>query len=220
MVGQPVESDPSVKVRQSISTAKPSKTVLLGTMGGIAEIPDVLRSRVYENDTNVFGYYGEPIPGHSICVVVEGGAEEEIAKEIHLRKGPGCGTFGDVVVPLESSSESLAPPPPIKFYRPEYVDVLVRVTIARRQGFVNQLVGSMQNNIVEYLNSLNIGNDLTTSALYVPAQAVNPNIHSPAFSILEMLIGTSDGNLSRNDMEIAYNQVTRGIPANVVIIVQ
>jgi len=220
MVGQPVETDSSLKARQTISTAKPSKTVLLGTMGGIAEIPDVLRSRVYENDTKVFGYYGVPIPENSICAVVEGGSDQAIGEEIHLRKGPGCGTYGDVTVNIESPSTALAPPPPVKFYRPTYVDVTVQITITRRQGFVMQFVNAMKQNIADYLNALEIGTDLTTSALYVPAQSVTPDIHNPAFSIIELLIGDDAGSLSRDDMTVAFNEVTRGAVENVDIIVQ
>lgn len=219
MVGQAAETDPKAKARQAISTAKPSKTVLLGTMGGIAEIADVLRSKVYENDTNVFGYYGIPIPGHSICAVVEGGEEQAIADEIYLRKGPGCGTYGDVEVPIESPDPTLDTPPPIKFYRPTYVDVLVQVTISPKSGYLPETGETMLQNIVEYLNALDIGTDLTVSALYVPAQSATPDIHAPLFSIQELLIGTSPDDMSREDMAIAFNQVTRGLAANVQVIV-
>jgi len=219
MPGNPIESDAAAKARQSVSTARPSRTILLGVIGGIAEIPDVLRSVVYENDTNVEGYYGIPIPGHSICAVVEGGDQEEIADAIHKRKTPGCGTVGDVAIAIESPSTALAPPPPIKFFRPKYVDAKVQITIARRTGFVNQYVTEMERNVVEYLNTLDIGTDLTTSALYVPAQSVMPNISNPVFSIHEIIIGLEDDSLSRDDMEIEYNQVTRGLPENVKVVV-
>ena len=219
IVGQSIESDASLKARQTISTARPSKTVLLGTMGGIAEIPDVLRSRVYENDTNVFGYYGVPIPGHSICVVAEGGVDEAIAHEIYLRKGPGCGTFGDVEIPIDSPDPSLATPPPICFFRPTYVDVMVQVTITTRTGYVSEIADKMAQNITDYLNSLDIGTSLAVSALYVPAQAELQDIHQPLFSIQELIIGLSTDALTRDDMTIEFNQVTRGIFSNVNIIV-
>lgn len=219
MVGQPVESDQKAKARQSISTAKPSKTVLLGTMGGIAEIPDVLRSKVYENDTNIPGFYGVPIPGHSICAVIEGGDEQAIADEIYLRKGPGCGTYGDVEVPIPSPDPTLDTPPPIRFYRPTYIDVMVQVTLTTRAGFTHRIADTMAQNIMDYLNALDIGIDLTVSALYVPAQAATPDIHAPLFSIQELLIGTADTGLSRDDMMIAFNQVTRGILSNIYVIV-
>jgi hypothetical protein len=73
--GQEVEGQEALRARQTISTARPSRTVLEGLVGGIAEIPDVVRYRVYENDTNIFGFYGPPIPGHSISAVVEGGLD-------------------------------------------------------------------------------------------------------------------------------------------------
>lgn len=215
--GQTVESDPTLKGRQAISTAKPSKTVLLGIMGGIAEIPDVLRHRIYENDTNIPDKNG--IPGHSISAVVEGGDTKDIAHEIYLRKTPGSGTYGDVIVPVESPDPSVAMPPPICFFRPQYVDVFVEVRITPRAGFVYQLAEDIGQNITDYLNALEIGGELTVSALYVPANRATPDITAPLFSIQTLIIGTSYDDLSRDDMPIAFNQVTRGIRENVRVIV-
>jgi len=218
MPGNPIESDAVAKARQAISTARPSRTILLGTSGGIAEIPDVLRSIVYENDTNVHGYYGVPIPGHSICAVVEGGRNEDIAEVIHTRKTPGCATYGDVTIAIESPSTALAPPPPIHFFRPIYVDPKVKVFITPRKGFVSDFVEEIRSKVVDYLNTLDIGVGLTTSALYVPAQAIMPNISAPVFSITDILIGMDDDSMSRDDMKIEYNEVTRGRVENVEIV--
>lgn len=219
MVGRAIEEDPDLRSRQAISTARPSKTVLLGTIGGIAEMQNVLRSVVYENDTNVFGFYGIPIPGHSICAVVEGGDEKEIAEEMRLRKTPGCLTVGDIEIPIESPDPALGIPPPIRFYRPQYVDVCVQITIAPLAGYVSEMEDRIGQNVTEYLNKLNIGGKLSVSALYVPAQTATPDITAPLFSIHELVIGTDFGNLSRDDMEIAFNEVTRGIRDNVRVIV-
>ncbi len=90
--GQVFETDGNLRARQNISTCKPSKTVLEGTIGGIAEISGVIRQRVYENFDSVPDENG--IPGHSIAAVVEGGDNKEIAEEIYLRKTPGTGTYG------------------------------------------------------------------------------------------------------------------------------
>lgn len=50
IVGKDIESDAAAKARQAISTARPSKTVLQGLEGGIAETAGVLRYKIYENE--------------------------------------------------------------------------------------------------------------------------------------------------------------------------
>lgn len=225
--GKLIESDPALRARQAISTARPSRTVLQGTVGGIAEILDVTRYRVYENDTNVFGYYGVPIPGHSICAVVEGGGDDEIAREIYLRKTPGCGTYGDVevevqdVVSLSNTAlegiDASIEVPPIRFFRPRYVDVYVDIVIRALAGYVAPIGEQIRQNVCDYLNALAIGEYLTATALHVPVYSATPKIEAPAFSVLSLRIGKSMDNLDVEDMEILFNEVTRGNLANICI---
>jgi uncharacterized phage protein gp47/JayE len=133
--GQEVENQEELRARQTISTARPSRTVLEGLIGGTAEIPDVTRYRVYENDTNVDGPHNIPprpipwpIPAHHISVVAEGGIDEAIAQEIYLRKTPGCGTYGDITVDIPSGELiGMQLTTPISFFRPIYHDIHVAV---------------------------------------------------------------------------------------------
>jgi uncharacterized phage protein gp47/JayE len=218
--GKSVESDPAAKARQSISTARPSKTVLEGIMGGIAEIPNVLRSKVYENDAGIFGFYGVPIPEHSICAIVEGGDAQEIGREIYLRKTPGCDTYGDVEVKVVDIDPTLGVPPPMKFYRPSYVDVFVKVNIKERAGYVDTLADEIKQAVSGFINSLDIGEDVSVSLLETIAQSVAPNLRTPAFTLsatLPILIGASVGDLQEGDINIAFNEAARCAPDNVEV---
>uniref|UniRef100_UPI0039E14609 hypothetical protein n=1 Tax=Anabaena sp. CCY 9910 TaxID=3103870 RepID=UPI0039E14609 len=69
--GQPVEFDATLRTRQAVSVALPSRTVLEGTVGAVASVDGVVRYRAYENDTNSTDSNG--IPSHSISMVVDGG---------------------------------------------------------------------------------------------------------------------------------------------------
>lgn len=219
--GLPVENDPAAKARQAVSTAKPSKTVLQGLIGGIAEITNVQRYRVYENDTNVFGYYGVPIPGHSICCVVEGGDSEVIGNEIYLRKTPGCDTYGDVDVEVMPPDPYLGDPPPISFFRPTYVQVYVQVSVKQRTGYVDTLADEIKQRVSDFINALDIGEDVSVSLLQATAQAVAPNLYSPAFTLsptTPILLGTDAGNLEEADIEIDFNAAAQCTPSNVELI--
>jgi len=215
-IGQEVEKQEELRSRQSISTAKPSRTILEGTIGGIAEIPDVTRYRVYENDTNTVDE--NTVPGHSICAVVEGGKDYDIGHEIYLRKTPGCGTYGDIIVDIDIGTiYGLPKVTPIKFFRPRYYDVQVSIKIKRLAGYVSQTTVNIQDNITTYLNSLQIGEDLTLSALWAVALSAMPNLTTPQFSIVSVEAGLDEINMSAEDMKVPFNCVTRGNADNVKI---
>jgi uncharacterized phage protein gp47/JayE len=97
--GAPVEKDPVLRQRQTVSTALPSLTVLDGIIGAVANVPGVTRYVAYENDTSAADANG--IPSHSISLVVEGGDATAIANAIAAKKTPGSGTY---MARLQSSS--------------------------------------------------------------------------------------------------------------------
>lgn len=99
--GAPVETDPGLRARQSLSTALPSRSVLDGILGAVLALPGVVNAAIYENDTNL-DYSGAtpppagigPLPPHSISVVAEGGDPPLICQTILSKKTPGCFTYG------------------------------------------------------------------------------------------------------------------------------
>lgn len=221
IVGKAIESDAAAKARQAISTARPSKTVLQGLIGGIAEIINVMRYKVYENDTGMTDEHG--IPEHSVCCVVEGGDTEEIAKEIYLRKTPGCGTYGDVEVNVIPPDPILDDPPPVLFFRPTYVDVYVKVNIKRRTGYVDTMAEQIKESVSGFINSLDIGECVSISLIETVAQSVAPDLRTPAFTLsptLPVLIGTSASNTAEANIEIDFNAVARCITENVEVILE
>lgn len=219
--GRAVESDPAAKARQSISTARPSKTVLQGLTGGIAEIPNVQRYRAYENDTGTFGFYGVPIPAHSICYIVEGGDEQAIADEIYLRKTPGCATYGDIEKDVVSIDPTVGDPPPMRFFRPAYADIFVRVNIKQRAGFVDSLIDDIKAAVSDFINALDIGEDVSVSLLETVAQSCVPSMRSPVFTLSAtqpVLIGTDAGDLLEADIDIEFKGAARCAPENVEVV--
>ncbi len=219
IVGKDIESDAAAKARQAISTARPSKTVLKGLAGGIAETTGVLRYRIYENDTGETDEHG--IPEHSVCCVVEGGDTEDIGNEIYLRKTPGCGTYGDVEITVIPPNPELDNPPPICFYRPSYVDIYARVKVKQRTGFVDALIDRIKESISAFINSLNIGEDISISLLETIAQSVAPDLRSPVFTLspsVPLVIGTNAQSLQEADVEIGFREAARCIPENVEVI--
>lgn len=219
--GQPVESDSQLRSRQAVSTQHPSTTMLSGTVAEIAAVEGVTRFKVYENPTNSsnFGDSGVPFqdsPHHSITAVVEGGTDEDIAEAIYYNKGIGCYTDGDVIVSVTDPLYNI--PIPIGFYRPDYVPIFVTLDIHPLTGYTTATGEAIQAAVSAYLNSLEIGEGLTISALYGAALSVMENLSNPTFSIQALVAGKVLEAQDTIDIEIGYKEITQGVLENVVLV--
>lgn len=160
------ETDSALRAKQRISTANPSNTVFEGTIGAVANVPGVIRYAAYENDTDI---ERDGLPPHSITMVVDGGTDQDVAQAIYLHKTPGCYTNGDVEVNVSGSLTDI----PIRFYRPHYADVAVKVSIKPLTGYTDATASQIKANIYNYINGLAIGETLYT-----------PNLNAPILSAL------------------------------------
>jgi uncharacterized phage protein gp47/JayE len=210
--GTAVETDSALRERQALSVANPSQTLLVGTYGAIAALDGVTRVKLYENDTNVTDSDG--LASHSIAAVVEGGAIADIAKAIWLKKGIGCYTNGDIATTI---IDDYGYETTIRFYRPTDVPIFVTVNLKKLSGYVTTMADSIDVAIVNYLNSLDIGDDLTISALWAVALNTLSNLTNPAFSITSITAGTSAGSQGTDDITIAFNQTASGSSGNITI---
>ena len=219
--GQAVETDSHVRARQAISVALPSNTLLEGTIAAIAQTPGVTRFNVQENTTNATNALG--IPGHSICAVVEGGSEQSIAQTIFENKGIGCGTFGSptgstavtINIPVPGSSNGLVIP--ISYALPVETPIFVTVTLNPLSGFTTSMATQVQTAIVAYLNSLQIGETVSISALSATAMSQNANLAQPNFSVTAITAGTSANPTGTTDIVLSFNAAPQGITANVIV---
>lgn len=200
--GAPVESDAALRRRQATSTALPSRTVFEGTLGAVASVPGVTRWRGYENDTSEPDDNG--LPPHSITVVVEGGDDAAIAQSIAAKKSPGCYTHGDV---LYETRDKHGSPNVIRFFRPTSTPVAVNVEIRPFGGYVAATGEAIRNNIADYINSMNIGDDVLLSKLYSPINAAEPNPGQRSFDVLSLSIGVKGGATMPVTLPISYKGV-------------
>ena len=194
--GVAVETDAELRRRQAVSTALPSLTVFEGTRGAVASVHGVIRSRGYENDTDEPDENG--IPGHSICMVVEGGDATAIAEAIATKKGPGAGTYGSTEVLVR---DRYGVPARIRFFRLALVPVFVTVTIRTLQGYLSTSGEQLRARIAEHVGSLDIGEDVLLPRLYAPASSVG----NPTYDILSITAGTSARTQEAANVYIPFN---------------
>lgn len=212
-LGAYVEDNAQLRSRQQISTAQPSQTVLEGIKGAIADVKGVTRYQVYENDTNLTDSNG--LPPHSITAVVEGGADQDIAQVLYIRKTPGGYTNGTTEVQLQDSNgnliyNALNEVEVRRFYRPTYIDVDVTVNLKMLTGYTSQNAADIKTNLVSYLNSLKIGTDLSVSSLWGISLSAMPDLKNPAFSITSLTVARHSQSPGTLDIITAFNEVVRG----------
>lgn len=200
--GAPVETDAELRLRQTLSTELPSQTLLEGTVGAIAQIAGVTRYQPYENDTDTTDANG--VPPHSISIVVEGGDAQTIAQTILSKKGPGAGTYGTT---QETIIDSVGIAHTVSFFRPTPAPISVRVSLQVFAGYNTNIGIEIQQNIVDYINSLAIGDDVFNGRVYLPAQLYG-SADSKTYKILAIYL-SRDGNpvVAGADVTIGFNEV-------------
>lgn len=213
--GQPVETDSQLRARQAISVSLSAKTLVDSTLAGIAAVPGVTRYGTVgvENPTGSVDSYGNP--AHSISMVVEGGTDLAVATAIYNNKTPGCFTNGttSVVVtdPVTGSTMNIG------FFRPTYKPIYVSLSVHPLAGYSSAVTAAIQNAVTNYLNSLQIGESLTISALYGAAVSVMPNLSLPQFSVQALTAGVAPAPVGTVDIPVLFNEVVSGLLANVII---
>ena len=73
--------------------------------------------------------------------------------------------------------------------------------------------------MVIQLNALRIGDDLSISAIWGVALYAMQDLKIPSFSIVEVTAGTEKQNQSTQDIDILFQEVTRGKKENIEVIV-
>ena len=213
ILGQPVEKDAQLRVRQSKSVAVPSQSIFEGIIGSVANIAGVTRIVGYENDTDTTD--GNGIPGHTIAVVVEGGDVATIQQTIANKKTPGTGTVGSIsafVIDSVGSSHL------IKFSRPTEATIKVNLTIQGLSGYSAAIDPYIKQSIVDFIQALQIGATVIYSKLFVPANLDNQG-YGLTYNIQSMTIAKGAGTPAASDISMAYNEVATATLADVTITV-
>lgn len=200
--GRPVETDEQLRYRQMLSVAIPSQNMLDSTIAGLASVVGVTRYKVYDNDTNETDTNG--IPGHSIAAIVEGGTDAEIAKQIYLRKGPGGGTFGEIATTYINNDGLQTI---VRFSRPTYVPININVQLKPGKSYTSSVAATLKSNIDKYINSLDIGYNVTITGILTAVSAAVTNATLPNFSLSGITINKEGETPGVMDVAIAYNEV-------------
>jgi uncharacterized phage protein gp47/JayE len=198
--GAPVETDAQLRIRQSVSTANPSLTVLDGTIGSVENLPGVTKVRGYENDTGSTDANG--IPAHKISIVVTGGDDVAIAQDIALHKTPGTGTYGDT---SELVYDAKGMPLTIAFNRAVPATIAAVVTISTGVGWSNDFIALIQAAVAAVINAGRIGDTILITKLYAPAYLVG-TAPGNTFDVATLTISKNGGMQGSTNIDLNYNE--------------
>jgi Baseplate J-like protein len=218
-VGSPVETDSALRARQAVSTELPSLTPLAGTLAAVLAVEGVTEANILENTTGSTDGFGNP--GHSITAVVAGGDDLDVATAIYIKRGLGvlmngnsAGTVVTETVIDPNSNIAVT----VNFNRPTPLPIYVICNAHLLTGGSEATIVALQAAIVNYLNSLGIGEVISFGELIAAAASANPNPAQPIVSIRSpFYFGITPEPTTSTDYTPTFYQQAQGITVNVVV---
>ena len=199
--GKNVESDANLRARYYVSTMLPAVSIFDSMLASLSSITDVKRVKGYENDTNQIS--AEGFPPHSVTFVVEEGDDGQIAEMIYNKKTPGCYTNGTTDIEILSEAGNVTH---IRFYRPTYKNVWVKVNITKLAGYNDSVVDKIKKSLVDYIKSADIHDTIYRQILISVVIGQLTSTTSPEFSVTDVQISTDGSAYSQNDLALAFNE--------------
>jgi uncharacterized phage protein gp47/JayE len=207
--GAPLESDPTLRARQNVSTMLPSVTAIDGMTGAVFAVNGVTRLRVFENDTSVTDSNG--IPSHSVSFVVEGGDTQEIADAIAAHKTPGAGTFGNT---SEIVVDPYGVPHAYNFFVVSEVQITVVIHLTALQGYTSAVGNEIVNAVINYIDAIPIGTNVYLTHVIWAALSI-AGTDNTTFNLTSLLMSRGAGAPTSADVPIAFNEAAQASPATV-----
>lgn len=226
-LGNPVEMDAALRIRQSVSVAQPGQSIVAAIASAIGNTAGVIRYTVYENATNATDVNG--VPSGSIAPIVQGGAISAIAAAIQLRKPPGCKTYGTTSYQV---IDPVGLPITINYFQLALTNIYVGITIKALPGYLATTGTAVINAIVQQINGFLVGEYVYLSRIYSSANLSGNasttssgltqeqlNALSDTYNITALTIGFSAGALAAADLAIAFNAAANTTAANIALTV-
>ncbi|HEG5317634.1 TPA: baseplate J/gp47 family protein [Campylobacter jejuni] len=168
-------------------------------LANIAQVNGVIKVTGAENTSDkAADFNGVEIEGHSICVVVEGGSDNDIANAMFESRATGCGMVGDIEVNIEYNGTFYK----FKFYRPTQVILKAEVTLKEISQPPSNFGDVIKENLSSYINDLQIGELITQ-----PALSENLYKNLSGFYIKDVKFGLKSGDVSYTPIQLKLNEM-------------
>ena len=220
------QNDSSLRLERAKAVARPGSNQIDNMLGEIFAVSGVRRAIVLENFTGVVDANG--LPAHSEAPIVDGGTDADVALAIFRKKNPGCAlhaagtpvTVTDVFDKYPSNKKD------ITFSRPNYVDMIVAVTIQNDGSLPNDADEQIKQAILDYsagdlvaaecgfnVLGFDIGEEVPVSRIYTPINQVIGR-YGNAY-VTGLVVNT----LTIGQVPIAFNELSRWTDANITVVI-
>lgn len=222
-IGKDVESDTDFRIRIQNSRYR-GISLLQSIKTKISQIENVKSLWAYDNYTSsTITYDGVSIPAHSICVVVDGGQNSEIARALFEAKTGGTGytaiTNQDVQETVTDGAFGV--PYVVTFNRPEAVNFKISLQVKNINYVGSDLVADVKqavmdwaNGFVEGVDGLKIGQDVSPFEI---SAAVSEQI--PELYVKNCKIALVGGSWTTNELTFTISQVGQILSSNISVTV-
>ena len=170
-------------------------------MANVAQVQGVSRIAGAENVLDTAQtIQGVELTPHSICIVVDGGENEAIAKAIQESKATGCDMVGTTEQVLYIDKQKYT----YKFYRPTQVALQAQVTVSKTGALIEANFETLvKNTLANFINNLDIAKTITQPLLsnaLIKSVGDGLNIDDLQFSLKDEVLGYSLIDLKLNEV--------------------
>ena len=201
----PVESDEDARYRWRLTKTTDAFGEYDTLYGALLQQSGVKFINIQQNITSKTN--GERV-NQGISVVLLGGNGQEIAQTIFDNIAIGTVTNGTdeyFAVDINGGMHS------VKISRPSFVPIKISMSLKALPNFPTNGKNAIKQAIVDYFNSLQVGEDILYSRLFNPINTID------GFSVNNLQITRVGGTLGVNDITIKYNELATITPENILI---
>lgn len=209
-VGNAVETDAQLRIRQSASVALPSQNVFQGIAASIAQVTGVTRVTPYENNTSTTNSNG--ITANTLAFVVEGGIGLSIAQAIASKIPPGIGTYttgtGATTFNIADSSGYIKT---VGFMAagtgaPSGTNnsIGVNVQVHALNGYATSTSALITSALQSIINNIPIGGVVNVAQLTQAALLIGTP-QAPTFLVKSVQINSNGGGFQSTDITLVWN---------------
>lgn len=210
VTGRDIEDDASLRSRYKIAKFGDGDNLIESLYSALYALDGVESVVIIENDTDTAFVSAPMVPAHSFLTVVQGGTSEEIARAIWNNKPAGILAWGSNTVTV-TDSQGIGHD--VSYSTPTPVDIYIEVSITTQADFAPDGSDQIKAAIVEYFDSLLIGDDVIYSRLYTPINSVS------GFYVDSLDIDTSPAPSGTSNITIAFDERAVITADNITVVV-
>lgn len=226
--GTDVESDSALRVKRATAVGRPGNNQIDSMLGELYAVDGVRRVKVYENDTNsasvsIDNPHG--LPAHSISPIIDGGEDDDVAMAIYIKKNPGV-LLNQSGIPISVDVVSPVYPANVKtirFARPNYVDMVIAITLKDDGSLPSDIEQQIQDAFLEFaggdlvpadvgfkVSGFDIGESVPYSTLFTPINKVIGQYGNSYVQTMTVNGGTTN-------VTTAFNELSRWTSSNITV---